>query len=575
MLTTPVCSVLAQNTLLTTGYLFRRNPKHVKGLSRTSLYLHAVSNRLAASLPRARFLGMVFGMAISRMIDSPDKIMSFDLDELVGDEAKSWFSLVDVDDQIGSIEELKGITTISASDSKRSITLETKAPKRLKQAPKPAVSQVISIEAIDDEMERDDDLDPYQKPDYDPSDSDEDPTLINRNKPTAPVYITDLINALNKTDKLDTIEIALQTAPSLIRRKANFGTELSENVSALASALLNLQDGMSNEALHHLRLSSLISCIVSQPAKMGPWFASTYFEGDFSLSQRASLLTTVGLSARALAGHKDDSNLSFPDPSLFPSQRLPTHLAVIYGSSSQIPTLSNQLTHSALQPMALEAADKLTGPNIVKVRTFSSRIALQKKTAIKQQDRSRRIPKDLHRLLAECFYLPLCCRMGLLLASHPDTTSSTLFENHILRLFLQTLTVILTTLGPHAVQVNVVTRETLILLVALHINSSLALDAAILPPILQLLFTILDINIQAGPVAEENLVTEFGTQVAELVTWAGTLGDVARIPVSEGEGDGMPWPVIAAGCQVKWHEVGRKFQGRMIGLGVGMDLDSF
>ena len=111
------------------------------------------------------------------------------------------------------------------------------------------------------------------------------------------------------------------------------------------------------------------------------------------------------------------------------------------------------------------------------------------------------------------------------------------------------------------------------LLTALHHVVKLACDPVVLPALLQLLLTTLDLNVEAGRTAEERLVTEFGPALAELVKWAGELERVVSVPVAEGEGmDGMPWNVIAAGIQVKWHEVGKKFQGRMLGL-MGGDLD--
>jgi telomere length regulation protein len=544
-------------------------------LSRSPQYLHAVSNRLGASLPRARFLGMIVGTGVSRLVDAPDKAMKFDMEEMESDDARRFLDLVNVADKIGDVEDLKRHTTVAKPASTKS----SKIPKQeMRQAPKKGLSnytsKIISIEEVEGDEESDDGLVPYQKPDDDPSDSDEDPTLINRSKPKAPVYISELVKALQANDKPDTVELALKAAPSLIRRKTGFGTELSENINDLISALINVQEGMSKESTQQLRLRSLIACLVAQPAKIGPWFASMYFEGDFSLAQRASLLTTIGLGARELAGYSDDPDLTADrQQSSFPSQRLPNSLAAIYAPMDNI---ARQLEHTTLQPMALAAADKLTGPDILKVRTFSSRLSVEKKTAQKAKDRQTRIPKDLHKLLAESIYLPLCCRMSLLLSSRPNTNMTTLFEPNILRLFLQTLTIVLTTLGPHALQLYTATRETLLLLTSLHMMVKLSTDAVVLPALLQLLLSVLDLNIAGGAVSEEHLVTEFGSMIAELVAWAGNLGDIVNVPEMRQEemGMGMPWTVLVAGVQVKWHEVGRKFQGRMIGL-AGADLDGF
>ena len=119
-------------------------------------------------------------------------------------------------------------------------------------------------------------------------------------------------------------------------------------------------------------------------------------------------------------------------------------------------------------------------------------------------------------------------------------------------------------------QLGDITRETISLLVALHNTPRLAYDAVVLPALLQLLLTTVDINIEAGGIAEERLVTEFGANLSELIKWAGGLEENMSVPVMENEqalGGGMPWNVIVAGIQVKWHEVGRKYQARMLGMG--------
>lgn len=549
------------------------SPKRVSNISKSSHYLHAVSNRLGASLPRARLLGMIVGTVISKLVDAPDKAMNFDFDEMMTtDELESWLKLPETNDRIGSIEVLK----LSKVVTKIKPATSTAKPRGQNGTTESRLanksSKIISIEEIIDDEESDDDLLPYQKPDEDPSDSDEDPTLVNRSKPTAPVYIRDLVKALQLNDKPDVVELALKSAPALIRRKMGFGTELAENIDTLASALINLQEGMSRTETQRLRLHSLIACLIAQPARMGPWLASMYFEGDFSLAQRASILTTIGLGARDLAGYQDDPALKPDKQTSFPSQRLPANLAAIY---APVNDLAEQLEHATLQPMALAAADKISGPDILKVRTFSSRLDVERKTAQKAKQRQTRIPKDIHKLLVESLFLPLCCRMSLLLSSRPNTNATTLFEPHILRLFLQTLTILFTTLGPNALQLHTVTRETLILLTNLHAVTVLSTDAAILPALLQLLLTTLDLNVAAGLVAEENLVTEFGTMVAELVAWAGNLSNVVNVPTAEkSEGMGMAWTVLVAGVQVKWHEVGRKFQGRMVGL-TGSEMEGY
>ena len=550
------------------------------------MYLSAVSNRLASSIPRARVLGMIVGTAISRLCESPDKVMNFDVEEQETLESKAFMDLVYVEDKVGSVQDLK-MTTSSPSSAvlpkKRNETKMAKSrPKQHPPLPPDSSKKIIAIEEISSsDTEGSDDLTPYAKPDGDPSDSDDDPTLINRSKPTAPVYIRDLISLLqSSSDNPDFVTLALRTAPSLIRRKASFGTELLENIDRLSSALINLASDVLSEPQNRAdHFQSMIACITAQPAKMAPWFTEMWFQGDLSQEQRAGILTALGLAAREVGGFEDEL-ISERKEEDFPSQKLPSHMAAVYSeaqASEPLTKVANRITSSTLRPMALEAADSLTGPNALKVRTFSSRMSVEKSRAAKQKQRSTRVPKDLHKLLSESFSLELCGRLQLILSSSSRHLASTsLLDPPLLRLATHTLIIYLDTLGPNAIQLPVVTRETLLLLTTLH-NLPLSRDATVLPPVLNLLLLILDLNISAGSVAEERLITEFGSMISELVSWiVGLEGSIPDDAYGRGQSEGeemMPWTVIAAGVRVKWAETGRKFQGRMLGLGLGMDGD--
>ncbi|KIX01736.1 uncharacterized protein Z518_09462 [Rhinocladiella mackenziei CBS 650.93] len=581
----------AQTILLAIGYLNHVNHESAKQISSSTTFLRMVSNRLSASVPRARFLGMIVAVAMSRLVDEPDKVMNFGVEEMEGEEARRWLELVSIRDRVGELDDLPKEPVEPEKQQPVESTLRYVRQKRVPVQSQPQSSKIIAIEEVshsdqDVDVDEDPDLRPYALPDSDPSDSDEDPTLVHRDKPTVPVYITSLIKQLNIPDDPSTIELALKAAPSLIRRKANFGDELSSNILQLASSLLNLREGMSKEEMQQMRLEALIACLVSKPGVMGPWIASMYFEGDFSIAQRAALLTAMALGAREIAGIDDEierpSTTSNLADSSFPSSRLPSHLEETYSvNASPLDTLSINLSHRTLQPMALSAADKITGPNVLKIRTFSSRMAVAAKEAAKIEARSKRIPKELHKFLAESMCLPFCSRLALLLSSlisSPYLASSTLLHPSLLKLSLQTLIVLTSTIGPNALQLPPLTRETLLLLTTLHTIPSLAHDPIVLPTILHLLLTLLDLNIEAGSTAEERLVTDFGPMIAELVSWAAALGDRASIPEIRDDpsvGMAMPWPVLVAGIQVKWQEVGRKFQGRMLGLIAGTEFDSF
>lgn len=209
--------------------------------------------------------------------------------------------------------------------------------------------------------------------------------------------------------------MALSTASNLIRRKAAFGTEVSEDIEELASILVGLGEKWPMENFQQMRLQGMIAVLTAEPLKMGQWFSRTFYNGDYSMGQRASVLTVLGLGARELAGlGKEDAALTGANAtseSLFPSKRLPDKLHKIYAlEAAPMDALSSQLEKAMIQPMAAEAADKLSGPNALKVRTFSSRMAVEKK-------RQKPIPNALAKVVADGFFFPLTGRWRIHLQS--------------------------------------------------------------------------------------------------------------------------------------------------------------
>lgn len=159
----------------------------MKEIGRSSIFLGSISNRLAASSTRARFLGLIVGTAISQLIEQPGKAMKFDLEEMKDEEAKWYMDLVKTQDALGSLDSIR-LQKDSIQNSAKSSSSKPAAPKQPRVNQNPV--KIVSIEEIEEsgnEDEEDEDLVPYEKPDEDPSDDDDDPTLVQRNKPTAPV----------------------------------------------------------------------------------------------------------------------------------------------------------------------------------------------------------------------------------------------------------------------------------------------------------------------------------------------------------------------------------------------------
>ncbi|EHA22924.1 hypothetical protein ASPNIDRAFT_174765 [Aspergillus niger ATCC 1015] len=567
----------AQVVLLAAGYLQRLDPAAMMFIGRTGIFLNTVSNRLAASSPRARFLGMLIGTTISQLIEQQGKGMRFDLEEMESDEAHWYLDLAKLHDTVGSIESmetLRGPATRPTEKRSKNRTSGTDTPKKDTRRAK-----IVAIEEINDsdhDDDEDEDLVPYEKPDEDPSDSDDDPTLVQRNKPTAPVYIRDLITYLRDTENVERYELAVATAPTLIRRKTGFGTELAENIEELALVVVGLQEHGKISKFQEIQLQSMIALIVSQPLKMGHWFSAIFFDGDLSQPQRSTILTALGLGARELGGNGEADAKALGLPSVsdasFPSKKLPGSLEALYQPETESPiaSLTKQLSRASLEPLAAQASDSLSGPNALKVRTFSSRMEVEKKRQQREAQRQKSTAKDLYRVLADGFFYPLKGRFEMMIMQFSSSTAPSynpFYAPHLLGLFIQTLTLILSTMGPHTPYLAAVTHETLAFLLSLHARP-ISDDPGILSSLLSLFLAAVDLNIASGTSGEERLVTEYATQVMELREWVGEIFDRTP-PVQDTSDPREQVRTLAAGVMVKLGEVIERYQGRLMGVNSG------
>lgn len=489
---------------------------------------------------------MIVGEAISGLADSSGKQMDFKMEELQSVEARWYKSLVKVEDSVGSLEPLRSLKTPKPKEPK------PKGPQRIrKPAAQPQqTSKIIAVEEIDDGSQEEDDMVPYGKPDSDAEDSDEDPTLVTRNKPTAPVYIRDLISYFRDTENYDRQKLALATAPSLIRRKANFGTEVKDHAEELASILIGLQDKYDIDDFNDLRMRSMIAVLLSDPSKMAKWFSKTFFDGDYSVSQRASVLSTITMAARELGGYGEEDKSLTKAPSAsndFPSKRLPERLHKLYASEEDsIDSLSRQLSKTMIQPLAASAADEATGPDVLKVRTFSSRLAVE----------SRRAPPTVNALssiVAESFFFPLTGRFFAYLKAYGG--KNVIFESFLLSSYVKTLSLILHASGTNTLQLPNMTSEFWDLLLALR--SQAAGDNSVRMALLFGFMTILEINGDKRMLAERH-----GRELLETQKWVeGFFGAL-------GEGGGEEEErsrTLAAGVLYRIHEVIEKYQALLMG----------
>ncbi|KAK8056172.1 telomere length regulation protein [Apiospora rasikravindrae] len=572
----------AQVLLLSAGYVHRKSPVKLNVLLRSSNFLNTISNRIGASQERAKFLGMVVGEALSGLIHNEDKRLNFHMDMTESGEGKWYKSLVSVADKVGPISPLK---------SQEMPKEKQAAPKPVKEAtprpaPKPARSMPQSgfiIEEIEDEdetaEEEDDDLVAYAKPDSDEEDEDDDPTLIDRNKPKAPVYIRDLITYLRDTENYDRQKLALATAPVLIRRKANHGTEVSAHAEELATLLVGLEDKYELDDFHSLRTQGMIAIIVAQPQKMARWFAKTFFDGDYSLSQRASVLIVLGISGREIAGFETSD---YSDVASFPSKKLPAKIEKHYEPSvsgnreprsstpNALDSISQSLSQAFLAPLAAEAADAATGPDVLKLSSFTSRLQQQQppsagpvSTSRTKSRGVRAIPNTTANLLAASFFFPLTSRFQAALHSASATKRGILFEPSLLTLYLKTLALLLHAAGPSTLALPQITAEfwDLLLGVRTHCVGEVGISGAVLFGLMALL----DVN-------ENNtrgLCQRHGHEVVESVEWVSGLFDRTRGGDQGGNGEENQVKMMAAGVLIRLREMVEKYRALLMGDMIG------
>ncbi|EME79492.1 uncharacterized protein MYCFIDRAFT_114712, partial [Pseudocercospora fijiensis CIRAD86] len=555
---------LAQALLVVAGALHRRSPTAVLMIARSSGHMQGVSDRLHSSNSRARWLGMIVGTATSSLVEKEGSKMDFGTEDMQTEEARWYLDLVNIEPPVGSLDDFKQFPEMEnvGTKPKHSKKRHTFGP-----VPPPAQTEVVGekVAELDDDSDHDDDdLKPYAKPDDDPGDSDEDATLVNRDKPRPPVYIRDLMRMLRDTEKPDRFQTGIKHAAGLIRRKFNFGAEVRDHEEELALMFCDLQDPFDTDDFDELRLQAVIAVLLSNVPKMAPWLSRQAFTGDYSLSQRCIMLSALGLAGREIAGLRvQDVGLN-PAPSVsdsFPSQRLTGRLHAIYDAKSspvkRLEAASSSVEHQLLKPLALSAADKATSDlNAVKVRTFSSRLTSENRT------KRRPSSNQLGKVFATSFFFPLVSRyqqdlavygQGSVFASSPFVQVT----------FLKTLALLLHASGPTTLQLPELTTAFWDLLLALRVKA--ASDISILEAVLFSVLTILEINTEDG--GFQRLASENPKQLMETQQWIQIVFERTGGGqlVVEGSTEETKVRTLAAGVLMKCREVIEAYQSQLIG----------
>lgn len=578
---------LAQTILLGAGYVHRTNPMALLMAARGSGHMQGVSNRLEASSTRARWLGMIVGTALSSLVDKEGMKMKFGTADMETEEAKWYLDLVNLRDEIGSLDDIsrlmKSQETHSHSPNKRTAKpqvmpiingKQTFGPLRPPEKVQTEVEGEKVTEILDTDLEHEDgdDLKPYAKPDSDREDSDEDATLVNRHKSRPPVYIRDLMAMLRDAEKHDRFQLAIKHAAPLIRRKAGFGREVTDHAEELARTLCSLQDPFNTDDFDDLRLQALIAVLLSQPPVIAPWLSRQAFTGEYSIAQRCFMLTALGLSGRELAGLQEPDELN---PKLgntdFASKRLPPHLHAIYnngtadtgGAPPRLQAAHASLEQQLVQPLALRAADQSTAHlNAVKVRNFSSRLTNNQRT------KSKPAPNNLAKIFAEAYFYPLTNRYQQEIAAYSSGSvwSSTPF---LLVTLLKTLALLFHASGPATLNLPQITTDFWDLLLSLRVPA--VSDITVLEALLFGFLTIFEVN--DGDDGKRGIAQEMPKQLVETQHWVEMMferiGD-GNLVQGEGQGEEAKVRTLAAGVLVRAGEVVEGYRRELVGVGNGV-----
>ena len=318
--------------------------------------------------------------------------------------------------------------------------------------------------------------------------------------------------------------------------------EVIDHAEELASVLINLNDQFEFDDFVTMRQEALIAVLLAEPGPIAQFLARAVFEGDFSHRQRTDILASLGLGARELGGFKDADRT--PTPS-FPSKKLPEHLHALYADApTALADVSARLEQTMVEPMALKAADELTGPNALKVRTFSSRAGKRQKP--------KPVPNALAKVVADGFFFPLTGRWWL---KHPSGASP-LQSEHVLPAYLRTLAVILHAAGPGALALPQMTSELWDVLLAARAGALVERRRGVLEALLFAFLMLLEVNEN-----KERLAREHAREIVETQEWARLV--LERTAAGDEEGDRAR--MLAASIVVRCGEVAQKWQKLMIG----------
>lgn len=172
---------MAQILLIAAGYTHRATPSVVLLHARSGSHASAISQRLASSSTKTRYVGLVVGTAISGLVDKPEVRINFEVPEMSTPETQWYLSLTQIRDEVGSLYGLQ------RKENPRQRPGHAPSHIEIASVDSTPTKKYPNIREISPSADEDADLIPYDKVVSDPEDEDDDPMIAHRNKPIVPV----------------------------------------------------------------------------------------------------------------------------------------------------------------------------------------------------------------------------------------------------------------------------------------------------------------------------------------------------------------------------------------------------
>ncbi|KAI9492648.1 telomere length regulation protein-domain-containing protein [Zychaea mexicana] len=164
-------------------------------------------------------------------------------------------------------------------------------------------------EDSEDDNDRESDLEPY--PMEEESDDDEalqgsSVAAARKKRVKAPVYILDLIAYLKDDEDSVKLDVGLSTAERLVRDKTDAGSELTESAVELAKRLIGFPKAYYLDNTTERQKHALAALVAAAPKTVAGYMIDQIFDRNISLEQKQTILASIILGVRELAGTRTD-----------------------------------------------------------------------------------------------------------------------------------------------------------------------------------------------------------------------------------------------------------------------------